>query len=156
LKLLRARLTKYATDVEAARIAEANRLRAEAEAVEAAAREAERLEQDAVACADVGELTDVGAAIQNADEAFKQFGKADRQAAVAERAVPVRLGSVMGKPALSMRTKRVLVVNDAAAAVVAMGCTDKIKLAIVQSAKDFEEAHGELPAGVTETYERSM
>jgi hypothetical protein len=156
LKLLRARLTKYATDVEAARIAEANRLRAEAEAAEAAAREAERLEQNAEACAAVGECADVGAAIKQADDAFKQFGKADRQAAVAERNVPVKLGSVMGGKALSMKTRRVLVVTDAAAAVVAMGLTDKIKTAIVQSAKDFEDAHGELPAGVTETYERSM
>jgi len=156
LKLLRARLTKYATDIEAARIAEANRLRAEAEAAEAAAREAERLEQNAVACADVGECTDVGAAIQNADEAFKQFGKADRQAAVAERNVPVRIGSVMGRPAISMHTRKVLVVTDAVAAVTAIGLTDKIKLAITQSAKDFREAHGELPAGVTEISERSM
>ena len=62
----------------------------------------------------------------------------------------------MGKSAISMHTRKVLVVTDAVAAVTAMGLTDKLRLAIVQSAKDFREAHGELPAGVTETNERSM
>lgn len=156
LKELRRRLTDYATAIEAARIAEANRLRQEAEAKEAAAREAERLEQDAIASVDVGECADVGAAITEADQAFGEFAKANRQAAVAERNVPVRIGSVMGGKALSMRTRRVLVIEDACKALKALGLTDEISTAILRSAKHFEEAHGELPAGVVETYERSI
>ncbi|MGA9855088.1 MAG: hypothetical protein WBR29_07425 [Gammaproteobacteria bacterium] len=159
LKELRRRLTDYAAAIEAARIAEANRLRREAEEKERLAREAEAKEQDAIACADVGECADVGGAIEEANASFAQFQKADRAAAVAERAVPVRIGSVMGNKSLSMRTTRKLVVTDAVAAakaVIAMGLTDKIRLAILQSAKDFEEAHGELPEGIIETFERSM
>lgn len=159
LKELRRRLTDYAAAIEAARIAEAERLRREAEAKERLAREAEAKEQDAIACADVGECADVGGAIEEANASFAQFQKADRAAAIAERNVPVRIGSVMGNKALSMRTTRKLVVLDvvaAAKAVIAIGLTDKIRLAILQSAKDFEDAHGELPEGVIETFERSM
>lgn len=159
LKELRRRLTDYATAVEAARIAEANRLREEAEAKERAAREAEADEKAAMAGADVGECTDVGGTTVAADAAFTDFQKADRAAAIAARNVPVRIGSMMGNKSLSMRTVRKLIVSDAvqaAKAVIAMGLTDKIKTAILQSAKDFEDVHGELPAGVVETFERSM
>jgi len=62
----------------------------------------------------------------------------------------------MGGKSLSMRTIRKLVVADHVDAVKAIGLTDKIRTAILQSAKDFEEAYGELPPGVTETFERSI
>ena len=39
---------------------------------------------------------------------------------------------------------------------IAIGLTDQIRTAIVQSAKEFEDAYGELPEGVTETFERSL
>lgn len=156
LKQLRKRLTDYATAIEAARIADANRLRAEAEAKEAAAREAERQEQDAIACADVGECTDVGGAIEQADAAFSDFQRASRAAAVAERNVPVRVTSVMGGRSLSMRTVEVLVVSDACAAIKAMGLTDKIRDAILSSARDFRKATDELPNGVIAEQQRSM
>lgn len=156
LRQLRARLTTYANAVEAARIAEANRLRAEAEAKEAEARAAEAAEQDAIACADVGECSDVGGAIAQADAAFKDFARADRTAAVAERNVPVRIGSVMGNRSLSMRTVEVLVIEDAAKAIAAMGLTDKIRDAILSSARDFRKAHNELPPGIAATFERQM
>lgn len=156
LKELRRRLTKYASDLEAERAKEALRLREEAEAKEAAARAAEAAEQNAIACADVGECTDVAGAIAEADAKFSEFKKADHAAAVAARDVPARIGSVMGGRSLAMRTTRKLVVDDAAKAVTAIGLTDKLRTAIVQCAKDFEQAHGELPAGVSETWERTM
>jgi hypothetical protein len=157
LAVLRGRLTAYANEVERQRIAEVERLRLEREAAEATAREAERLEQDAIARADVGEVgVDVVAPIEQADAAFADFRKADRRVAVAEKGVPVRIGSMMGGKALSMKTRRVLVVDDAAKAVVAMWPTDKLRTAILQCAKEFEDAYGELPEGVRETFERSM
>lgn len=156
LKTLRQRMTDYATAVEAARIAEAERLRKEAEAKEAAARAAEQAEQDAIACADVGECSDVGAAIQQADDSFRDYRKADKAAAIAERGVPVRVGSTMGGRAMSMRTTEVLKVSDAHAAIKAMGITPEIELAIVASARKFRKAHDELPAGVVAEFQRSM
>jgi len=155
-KEVRRRLTDYANAVEAARIAELRRLEAEREQAERAAREAEAAEADAKAAVDVGECADVGAAITEADAAFKDYQKADKDAAIAARNVPVRFGSIAGGKRQSMRTTRVLVITDAAAALKAIGVTEKIKTAILQSAKDFEEAHGELPEGVTATHERSF
>lgn len=156
LKTLRARLTDYATAVEAARIAEANRLRAEAEAKEAAAREAERAEQEAIAEAEQGACSDVGGAIAEADAAFTDYQKAGRQAAIAERNVPVRIGSVMGGKSLSMRTIEVLAIEDVAKAIKVLGITDGIRDAILSSARAYRKEFGELPAGVVSTYERSL
>ena len=153
---LKRRWTAYSNAVEAARIAELRRLQAEREQAERAAREAEAREADAMAAVDVGVCEDVGDAIVQADAAFKQYEKADRQVAVASRNVPVRVGSIMGGRSLSMRTVEVLVIEDAAAAFEALGPTEKIREAILSSARDFRKAHGELPTGISSTYERSV
>jgi hypothetical protein len=154
--LVKLRLTRYNNAVEAARLKEAQRLRDAAEAAEAAARAAEAAEQEAIAGADVGELTDVGGAIAEADHAFKGYQKADRAAATAERNVPVRIASIMGGKALSMRTTEVFIVEDACAAITAMGLSDDLKKQIVKDAKRFREATGELPDGVRSEYQRSL
>jgi hypothetical protein len=155
-ELVKARLSKYNNAVEAARLKEAQRLRDEAEARERAAREAEAREQEAIANAEAGECTDVGGAIAGADGAFKDFQKADRAAATAERNVPVRIGSIMGGKALSMRTTEVFVVEDACAAITAMGLSDDLQKQIIKDAKQFREATGELPDGVRSEYQRSL
>lgn len=153
---LKKRLTDYANAVEAARIAEAERLRKEAEAKEAAARAAEAAEQEAIADAEVGVETDVGGAIEQADAAFTDYRRADKQAAIAERNVPVRFHSVMGGRTQSMRTTEVLHVVDPAKAISVMGMTDKIKDAILSSARDFRKEFGELPSGIEASFERSL
>ena len=155
-ELAKARLTKYNNAVEAARLREAQRLREEAEAAERTAREAEAAEQEAIANAEAGECTDVGGAIAGADQAFKGFQKADRAAATAERNVPVRIASVMGNKALSMRTTEVFTVEDACAAITIMGCSDDLKKQIIKDAKRFREATGDLPDGVKSEYQRSL
>lgn len=154
--LAKGRLSKYNNAVEAARLKEAQRLREEAEAQEAAARQAEADEQEAIANAEAGECTDVGGAIAEADGAFKGFQKADRAAATAERNVPVRIASVMGGKALSMRTAEVFIVEDACAAITIMGLSDDLKKQIIKDAKRFREATGELPDGVKSEYQRSL
>jgi len=155
-EIIKRRLTTYNNAVEAARLKEAQRLREEAEAKERAAREAEANEAAAIAGADVGELTDVGGAIVEADGAFRNFQKADRAAATAERNVPVRIASIMGGKALSMRTVEVIIVEDACAAITAMGLSSDLKKQVVKDAKRYREATGELPDGVKSTYERSL
>jgi len=155
-EIVKRRLTTYNNAVEAARLKEAQRLREEAEAAERAAREAEANEAAAIAGADVGELTDVGGAIIEADGAFKDFQKADRAAATAERNVPVRIASIMGAKAISMRTAEVFIVEDACAAITAMGLSEDTKRQIIKDAKRYREATGELPDGVRSTYQRSL
>lgn len=153
---LRERMTIHADKVEAERIAEANRLRAIAEEQERIAREAAAAEQESLDNSAEGECTDVAAAIEEADTAFSTFQRAGRQAAIAERQVPMRLKSVLGGKSLSMRTTEVLEIEDLAKAMKVLGLTDKIRDAILSSAKDHRTAYGELPAGITQTFKRSM
>lgn len=153
---LRKRLTAYADAVEAARIAEAERLRLEAEAKEKAAREAEAAEQEAIANAEVGEITDVGAAIAEADQAFADYRRADKSAAIAARNVPLRFGSVIGGKSVTMRTVEVLEIEDLARAVAVLGATEKIADAVLSSARDFRKEFGELPAGIKASFKRQM
>lgn len=155
-EIVKARLSKYNNAVEAARLKEAQRLREAAEAAERAARAAEAEEAAAIAGAEVGEITDVGGAIIEADGAFKDFRKADRAAATAERNVPVRIASIMGNKSLSMRTSEVFIVEDACAALTAMGCSDDLKRQIIKDAKRYREATGELPDGIRSEFQRSL
>lgn len=154
--LVKGRLSKFNNAIEQTRLKEAQRLREEAEARERQAREAEAREQEAIFNAEQGECADVGAAIVQADGAFKGFQKADRAAAVAERNVPVRIASIMGGKALSMRTAEVFIVEDACAAITAMGLSEAARQQLIKDAKRFREATGELPDGVKSTYERSL
>lgn len=156
LKRLKQILTDFARAEENKRAAEAERLRLEADAAREVAFAAERAEQDSIARADVGECTDVGGAIAAADQAFNTFSRADRAAVVAERNTALRIGSVMGNRSIAMRSVEVLIVTDAAAAIKAMGLTDKIRDAILSSARDFRKAHGELPKGIASDYQRSL
>lgn len=156
LKTLRGRLTTYANAVEAARIAEANRLRLEAEERERLARAAEEAEREAIDDASQGVESDIGAAVEQADQAFADYRSADKQAAIAERNVPLKLRSVMGGRTMSMRTVEKLVIEDAAAAIKALGVTPDIQEAILKSARAFRKEFDELPAGITATFERSL
>jgi hypothetical protein len=153
---LKRRITAYTTAEEEKRRAEAERLRAEAEAKAFAAQQAAKAADDAVACADVGELIDAGAAIADADTAIKAAGKADRAASRAEREQTARIASMMGGRAQVMRNYEVLTITDATAALKVLGLTDKIRDAILSSARAYREDFGELPEGITATTERRM
>jgi hypothetical protein len=156
LEELKRRLTSYVAAEEARRAAEAAKLRAAAEAKERAAREAEAREADAKAAVDVGVCEDVGNAVVDADAAFADYQRADRAAATAAKDVPVRLRDRFGGPARSMKTREILTVSDAAAALAAIGVTEKIEEAIVIEARAYRKAHGALPAGIAVRFVRSM
>jgi hypothetical protein len=153
---LRKRLTKYANDIEAKRIAEVERLRKEAEEAERIAREAEAAEREAIDDAEQGVESDVGEAIQQADQAFTDFRRADKTAAIAAKNVPVRFKSVLGGNSRGMRTVEVLVIEDVAKVIRILGMTDKIRDAILSSARDYRREYDELPAGITATFERTL
>ena len=156
LKIVCARWNKWDADERRRRDEEARRARQQAEE---AAQEAQALidaANDAIAAADVGACEDVGTAVVDAQQALRAAGKLERAAGRAERAVNVRVASAHGGRALASRRKRVIVIDDPCAAIKAIGLTEKIIVAIQQSAAAFEEIHGELPAGTRETFERSI
>jgi hypothetical protein len=68
----------------------------------------------------------------------------------------VRLHSVLGGRARTLRTTEMLIVNDAAAAIAAMGVSEKLSDAIVADARAWRKAHGALPPGIAVQFVRSM
>jgi hypothetical protein len=153
---LRRRVTAYTTAEEQRRAIEAAKAREEAERVAAEAQAAIDAANNAMAAADVGECIDAGAAIADATYLMTQANKAERTAVRVERATTVRIGSVMGGRALAARTVEVLVIADAAKAIKVMGLTDKIRDAILSSARDFRKAYEELPEGIIAEQQRSV
>jgi hypothetical protein len=153
---LKRRLTAFASVEEAKRKAQAEAARKAAEEAERIAREAEAIESDAKAMADVGICDiNVAAAIAQADSTFGQFKKADRAAVRAEASIPVRLNGGFGR-AVSMRKSETLILDDAVAAIAAIGLTDTIKDAILSSARAYRKLNGNLPAGVSAVTERQF
>jgi len=143
--------------------AERRRREAVAEAARLEAEEAARVAQelidranDAIAGAEVGECADVGTAVIDAKMAMHDANVLDRTANRAEKATHVRVASTLGGKALAPRRRPIIVIDDAFAAIEAMGVTEAIATAIQQSAKAFREAHGELPAGTHADFDRSI
>lgn len=156
LNELRSRLTDYTAREEARRFHEAEEKRKAAELAEMEARVAEQRERDAKANARFGEVVDVAERVIEADQAFSRFQKAERTAAVAERDTHVRLSSQLGGKALSLRTKEILILDDACEAIKAVGVTERIRDAILSAARDHRKQYGALPAGVSATHTRSI
>jgi hypothetical protein len=153
---LKRRLTAFAAAEEAKRQREAEAAREAAEEAERAAREAEAIESDAKAMADVGVCdVNVAAAIAQADRAFDGFKRADRAAVRAEASIPVRLNGGYGR-AVSMRKTETLILDDACAAIAAIGLTDTIRDAILSAARAYRKLNGSLPAGVSAVTERQF
>lgn len=153
----RSRLTDYAKAEEAKRIAEANRLAAEAAEKERVAREAEAKEKEAGENAAAGELgVNLLEATAVADQAFSEFGKADRAAARAINAIPVKMKDAYGGRALSLRTKEILHIENLTDAIGELGLTADIESAVLKSARAFKSLNKRLPKGITATTERAV
>ena len=152
---LKRRLKTFTIAEEARRMKEAELAAAIAAEAERVAREAEAAEQQAMLEADCGAVVDVGAAIVGADKAFSNFKKADRAAGRAAKNTKARFNGGFGR-AVSMRETETLVLDDAVAAIKAMGVTEKIMEAILSSARDHRKFTGALPAGVRATSERKF
>ncbi len=156
LNVVRKRWNAWDATERSRREAEAERVRQEAE--EAARKAQELIDQanDAIAAAETGVCEDVGTAIEDAQAAMHDANALDRAAARADKATHVRVASQLGGKAIASRKRRVIVIDDPCAAIKAIGLTEKIAIAIRQSAEAFEEAYGELPAGTRATWERSV
>jgi hypothetical protein len=153
---LRWRLTDFAGREEAKRRREAENLRLAADEAERAARMAEEAEREVKENATLGEITDVAAAIVDADQKFNEFGRLDRAAAVAERNTSMRIPSQLGGRALSMREHETLVLDDWRACIDALTLTERLRDAILAEARNYRRKNGELPNGVSATYSRSI
>lgn len=148
------RVTDFIAREEAKRIRIAEEARKAAEAAEKAAREAEQRERDALADAKDGAVVHVADASAEADAAFAEYQRAERQAALADRDAKVKIGGGFTR-SLSLKNKETLVVRDAISAIKAIGSTPDIEAAIIKCARSFRSLHGELPNGVESIMERS-
>jgi hypothetical protein len=135
-------------------IAEAARL--EAEEAARVAQEAIDRANDAIASAEVGECADVGTAVIDAKADIREANIAERDAQRAEKNVKVRVASSFGGRALAPRRTPIIVIDDLAAAIEAIGPVEKILIAVRQSAAAFKEANGKMPKGCREDYTRSI
>jgi hypothetical protein len=124
------------------------------------ARRAEKAEREAKQNATLGEITDVAAAILDADDAFEQYAKADRAAQIAESQTHVRLPSQLGGKALSLREKELLIVTDMVAAVSTFVTEDigthHLHGAILTAARLYRKVKDKLPPGVKAEITRSI
>ena len=81
--------------------------------------------------------------------------QASRFAAIAEKDSKVRIGGGFGKVS-SLRTKDVWTLEDPAAALAAIGCTDGIREAILVAARQYHKLTGQVATGCTLTKERVL
>lgn len=153
---LRLRLTDYTAREEAKRIREAEIARQAALDAEMEARRAEEAEIEAKQNSSLGEVVELAERVVEADQAFNEFQRADRAAAVAERDTHVRLPSQLGGKALSMREKETLIIANAMEAFSVLGNHPKVIEALLTAARDYRRKRGSLPAGITATYSRSI
>jgi hypothetical protein len=123
-----------------------------AEDAERKAREAERLEQEALGSNSSGELgVDIAAHVVEADNAFRDFEKAQRAALLAERETRVRIGGGFSR-AIGLKKKETLTVTDVVTAIEDLGHTKDIDEAIIKGARAYRKLHGKLPNGVESTF----
>jgi hypothetical protein len=150
------RLTAYARRLEQERLRKAEEARRAAEAAAQAALEAERREQEAREEAEQGVCDiDLGQITTETDQAVAALGKAARAVQLAERESKVRVGGGFGR-VMTLRDKEILTVTDWKAAIAEIGLTDRIAEAILTEARAFRTSMGDLPAGITATYDRSL
>jgi hypothetical protein len=150
------RLSDYALALEREKRRVAEEARLAVEKAEAAAREAERLELEAQANAKAGELgLDIAATTAVADAAFSAYEKAARMAARAEKDTKVKVTGGFGR-AIGLKDKETLVLEDATLVLSFMEITPGITEEILKAARAYRKIHGELPPGITATYERSL
>ena len=161
LNALRARLNIFMREEERKRIAVAEAARRALEEAERLAREAEAREKEAAETAAAGVCdVDIAAATEEADSAFSQFKRASRFAQRAERDTRVRVGGGLGKVS-TLRSKEILSVTDWKTAVDEMRDDDGeipavIADAILTAARAYRKAFERLPAGISQSFDRSI
>ncbi len=156
LEILSQRLTAFARAEEARRRAEADRLAREAEEAVRRVSEAIRARAEASDDASQGEVgVDLVSAVATEGTALRDAARIAREAARAERSIPVRLPTGFGR-AKSLRSTEVLTVTDPVAAINEIGLTPDISEAILSGARAYRKLKNRLPAGIATATERSI
>jgi hypothetical protein len=156
ISLLLARIDGFRQAEEARRHAEAEEKRRAAEEAQRIADEAARRALEAKENADAGEIgLSVIAAEVEAKNAQQAALVAERVADRADKNQSVRVAGGFRR-ALAARTRETLCLDDAHAAIDSIGVTDKIREAILSSARDYRKQFGELPDGVNAETERAI
>lgn len=147
-------LDRFLKAEEDERIRVAMEARRRAQEAEERAREAERIEREKLENAALGEVgIDIAEVTEEADEAFEEYAKAEREAIRAQEATRVKVGGGLGR-AIGIRETEVLEVIDASAAITDMGLADGIKVAILTAARSYRRLHNRLPNGIEATIKR--
>jgi hypothetical protein len=149
LSILKSRMGAYLHAEETKRLRVAEETARIAEQAEEVAREAERKEREVIEAAAHGELgLDILNATGQADQAFKDYQKADRQAALAERETKVRVGGGFTR-ALGLRNRECIIINDPIAAIQDIGLRNEIILDAIETAsRAYKKLNGRYPDGV--------
>src|SRR5882762_9218587 len=150
------RLTAYAKRLEQERVRKAEEARRAAEATAKAALEAAERERQAREEVEAGVCDiDIGEATAEANQTAAALGRASRELARAERGTKVRIGGGFGG-VMTLRDTEVLAITDVHAAIREIGLTDRIAEVVLTEARAFRKSMGDLPAGITATYDRSL
>lgn len=149
IRTLNLRLLPFITEEKRIRIEAAKEAARISEEAEQKARDAERDEQDALGRASSGELgIDIASLVAEADSAFREFEKAERAAAIAEKETKVKIGGGFSR-SISLRKKETLSVINPAEAITEIGLTKDIAGAIIKGARAFKKLIGRLPRGIS-------
>lgn len=128
----------------------------EANAARQRAVEAERVEQERLDDASKGEVgVDVAKVMSDADEAFKEYERFSRQAALAEKETHVKIGGGLSR-AIGMREKELFHIDSLMAAVQSLGPTPDIEAAILKAARSYYRTYKKLPDGISRTMEKHL
>lgn len=154
---LKSRMDRYLLVEEEKRIAAAKEAERIAKEAEAAARQAEQEEQKAYLEANDGVLgLDLADVTANADQAFAEYQRAERQAAIAERETKVKIGGGFSR-ALSLRKREVVIVDDPIAAIKSIGLENEIITEAIRSAaRAYKKLMGKYPEGIRVEVERKI
>lgn len=153
---VRGRLTGYARMLERQRFEAEDAARRVAEETAEAARRAAEAEAEAREAAAAGVCdVDLGAAIEDAQTTSQAALRAMWTAQRAEKETKVRITGGSGN-AVSLKDHEILSVTDWRAAIEEIGLTDRLREAILTEARAYRKAMGDLPAGITANYERSL
>lgn len=120
------------------------------------ARKAEELERDRLQSIRLGEVgLDISLVVEEADEAFSEYEKAQRAAIRAQAETHVKIAGGLSR-AMSIKDKEVLEIVDAVAFILEVGVTETMKFPILTAARAFRKKNGRLPNGITATIERHV
>lgn len=156
LDQLTERLGDFLRREEHRRILAANEARQRLEEAERAAREAESAALAIREEAGSGVVGgDVAAATLAADDAYRQYEKAQRAEALAEKETKVKVGGGFSR-AVSLRTEVILTVTDPVKAIRAIGVNDDINAAIIKAARAFKKLKDRYPEGIEVQTERKV